>query len=91
MPNISFPDQPDVHDKLGASSFVEGMVDFLKECETPLTLSIRGSWGTGKTSLLKQISEKLPKRTCKTMWFNTWQFSQTGFEDNMTVPCSHPF
>jgi len=53
-----------------------------KENETPITIGIHGEWGSGKTSLMKSIKEKLENssvnentRKCKCIWFNVWKYA----------------
>lgn len=53
-----------------------------KENKTPLTIGIYGSWGTGKTSLMRLIEDKLKKyenkgdfRKCKTVWLQAWKYA----------------
>lgn len=42
---------------------------------TPLTLGVFGSWGAGKTSLLKMIRKELPE-TCLPVWFDAWKYDR---------------
>ncbi|MBT5550536.1 MAG: SUMF1/EgtB/PvdO family nonheme iron enzyme [Nitrospina sp.] len=51
-----------------------------KENKTPLVIGIYGSWGAGKTTLMKKVEERLIKisekdgfRRCKTVWFQPWK------------------
>lgn len=51
-----------------------------KENKTPLVIGIYGSWGSGKTTLMKKVEDHLKKisgteefRTCKTVWFQPWK------------------
>ncbi|MFA4849830.1 MAG: P-loop NTPase fold protein [Methanoregula sp.] len=50
------------------------------QIETPFTIAIDGKWGSGKTSLMKTIREKLKngssKRKIKTVWFDAWKYSE---------------
>jgi formylglycine-generating enzyme required for sulfatase activity len=56
-----------------------------KENKTPLTVGIYGSWGTGKTSLMRLIAHNLKNgkkyngtgdfRKCKTVWFQAWKYA----------------
>jgi len=44
---------------------------------TPFTIGIYGKWGTGKTSLMKMLQEKLDKeKKIETVWFNAWKFEK---------------
>ncbi len=68
--------------------YIDGLSRFILTCQTPLTISIQGSWGTGKTSIMRLIQKSLdtrvPRRTL-CIWFNTWQFSQFSMEENLSV------
>ncbi len=52
-----------------------------KENKTPLVIGVYGSWGSGKTSLMKMVEEKLKEyskqggdyRVCKSVWFQPWK------------------
>lgn len=40
-----------------------------------MTISIQGSWGSGKTSIMKMVEHEIEKNVIP-VFFNTWQFSQ---------------
>ena len=57
---------------------------FNKENKTPFTIAINGNWGSGKTTLMKSLREKLKRKTSfennrkvKTVWFDAWKYSET--------------
>ena len=52
-------DAPCAKDSLGIDKYIEGVANFISVAKTPLSISIQGDWGSGKTSLLKGIEEKL--------------------------------
>ncbi len=56
-------------------TYIDGLSTFIKECATPMTISIQGDWGSGKTSMMNMIKEKISDIVYP-IWFNTWQFSQ---------------
>lgn len=56
---IGVIDQPTSIDNLGMDKYMEGVAKFIKTTRTPLSISIQGDWGSGKTSLLKGIETKL--------------------------------
>ena len=56
-------------------TYIDGLSTFIKECATPMTISIQGDWGSGKTSMMNMIKEKISGDVYH-IWFNTWQFSQ---------------
>jgi hypothetical protein len=66
-------------DFLGYSSYVAVLADICTHQElAPLTLGIFGSWGSGKTSLMKMLKARLDadaaKTRTKTLWFNAWRY-----------------
>jgi formylglycine-generating enzyme required for sulfatase activity len=68
-------DQPAKKDLLGFKPYVEAIADFLTDpdTKTPLTLSIEGKWGYGKSSFMEQLEEMLTKRDERTVTFNAWR------------------
>lgn len=62
-------------DCFNVKTYVDGLCDFIRTCETPMTISIQGDWGSGKTSMMNMIKEKMEEEVFP-IWFNTWQFSQ---------------
>lgn len=78
-------------DLLEIEQYIDGLKSFVSSCETPLTLSIQGKWGAGKSSIMKLLQNALEgkddsnsknsgsngaKQVIKTLYFNTWQYSQ---------------
>ena len=53
--------------------------EFIESTNTPFTIGIKGSWGSGKTSLLRMIKSKLDKTKGKIkfhqIWVNAWEHS----------------
>ena len=64
-----------VQDLFHIETYIDGLSAFIKECATPMTISIQGDWGSGKTSMMNMIKEKTSDAV-HPIWFNTWQFSQ---------------
>ncbi|MBR6106811.1 MAG: hypothetical protein IKQ39_02265 [Oscillospiraceae bacterium] len=78
-------DVPGTRDSLGIRSRCKGVSGFLEHCETPMTLSITGGWGTGKTTAMKLIRKQLdPEEQCS-IWFNTWQFAVLNPNDRLIL------
>lgn len=78
--NIS--DQATELDRLGFAPYVEAIAAFLSNEATqpPLTLSIEGEWGSGKSSFMRQLHEELEqieqrdgKPISRKVWFNAWR------------------
>ena len=71
----SVNDQATKVDILGFEPYVRTIADFLtnKDTEPPLTLSIEGQWGTGKSSFMLQLKEIIESRNQKTVSFDAWR------------------
>lgn len=70
-------------DFLGCEKYYEGIKDFVLNCDTPMTVAIEGDWGSGKTSAMnimknKIISEKNPSYII--VDYNVWEYSKYGME-----------
>lgn len=77
-------------DSLGLAPYAAGLADFICKCETPMTVAIQGDWGTGKTSLMHMVqaafkSDEGASQAIETIWFQTWQYSQFGATDLLSV------
>lgn len=74
--------------------YVNGLTEFIQRCHTPMTIAIQGEWGSGKTSAMNMIKQKLEKSKpfgCKCIWFNTWEISQFGLADDLQINIMEKF
>ncbi|GEM02092.1 KAP family P-loop domain-containing protein [Halolactibacillus halophilus] len=85
-------DQPAMTDELEIDRYVKGLTDFLTACETPLTLSIKGEWGAGKTSIMRQVEARIKANNDKSdskkalnIWFDVWQFSLFSYDEQLPI------
>lgn len=64
-------------DNFGIEPFENGLVEFIKSTDTPITIALQGEWGSGKTSLMNSLQEKLVKKNndFHSIWINTWEYS----------------
>src|SRR6266496_5606681 len=71
----SVSDQPATKDALGFEPYVNAVGAFLMHKETlpPLTLSVEGSWGSGKSSFMLQLEKYIKSKGAKTVWLNAWR------------------
>jgi hypothetical protein len=71
----SVSDQATAVDTLGFKPYVEAVAAFLTHPDTrpPLTLSVEGAWGSGKSSFMLQLEERLKQKGGRTVWFNAWR------------------
>lgn len=72
-------------DVLGFRPYVEAIAEFLtaEGTKPPITLSIEGQWGCGKSSFMKQLKEEIDKKNGGnedkkyfTVWFNSWKYEK---------------
>lgn len=87
MKNTGFTDSPlysKSNDLFDIGGYVDGLIEFARECDTPMTIAIQGDWGSGKTSFMYMIKENLGE-DIEVVWFNTWKFSQFELENNLAT------
>lgn len=63
-------------DTLGLSKHSQALARFIEQTQTPITIGVQGEWGSGKTSLLQAIENKLgANENVKQIWINVWEHS----------------
>ena len=78
MKKMGYPDKPVAsitEDLFNIEVYVNALCSFIRSCETPMTISIQGDWGSGKTSMMNMMKVNMQGAVWP-IWFNTWQFSQ---------------
>lgn len=68
-------DQPTEKDALDFTPYVETLADIIQTGNTPLTIGVFGTWGSGKTSLMKMVRNQLPK-DFTVAWFDAWKYDK---------------
>lgn len=67
------------HDLYGFSSDVDIIERYLEDCQSPYTIGIYGSWGSGKTTLKNFIIDQINKNQSSKIFpfdFNAWEYEQ---------------
>ena len=71
-------------DRFNVGQYINGLSSFILSCDTPMTISIQGDWGSGKTSMMNMIEANI-KTLVYPIWFNTWQFSQFSLGNSLAT------
>jgi hypothetical protein len=84
---VDVPRQALDEDQFGIEKYKNGLIRFIENSETPITIAIQGEWGSGKTSLMNSLNyslcgESFSSESFKNhvhpfygVWINTWQYS----------------
>ncbi len=72
-------DQPLNVDEVNSSNMnnesAEILSKFIRKTQTPFSIAIQGTWGSGKTSLMSMIKSKLPEKNIHHIDVNAWEES----------------
>ncbi len=74
------PLKPGDADHLGHGRIARGLADFIRNRNTEpgLTLAVTGSWGSGKSSIMRLLEDDLKRAGFRPAWFNAWHHQQEG-------------
>ena len=67
------PHNPWGDDLLARQHIATRLTSLVEAQEPPLTISLHGHWGTGKTYLLKRWQKQLEQTGFKAIYFNAWE------------------
>lgn len=77
------------NNKLEINSYIDALAKVILNTRTPMTISIQGDWGSGKTSFVKMVLEQARKQDKDSKFaiieFNTWEYSKFEMEDSLPV------
>jgi hypothetical protein len=85
MKSIGYTDNPiksQMDDTFDVGAYIEGLCEFILTCSTPMTIAIQGDWGSGKTSMMNMVRDRLEGKVVPA-WFNTWKYSQFDLQDRL--------
>lgn len=78
-----------LNDQLGFDRYVQILGEMItdKNFQTPFCIGIHGSWGSGKTSFMRQLEANLTQNNntpvAVPVWFNPWRYSK---EEHLIIP-----
>ncbi len=81
---IALTDKETETDSLKIDKYVKGCAEFIRNCETPMSIAVQGDWGTGKSSFMRMVEKKI-KDDVTVIRFNTWQYSRVN-DDRLFLP-----
>lgn len=92
MKKIGFTDTPTLEDGLKRENYLGALSEIVKKCNTPMTISITGEWGIGKTSFVNMLQKeirreeeynKIPIEKSNIVFIdlNVWKISQFKIDD----------
>lgn len=59
------------------SAYAKTLFDIIGRCETPFSIGVFGSWGSGKTTVVKLLENLVvTKNKFKYLYFDVWKFSK---------------
>ena len=51
------PKKANQKDVFGIAPFEQGLIQFIQNSNTPITIALQGEWGSGKTSLMNSLKK----------------------------------
>ena len=91
---VDVPKKAADQDKLGINKYERGLISFIQNADTPITIAIQGEWGSGKTSLMNSLQNELcgditdaqqNDKEFYGIWVNTWQYSLMNSQEETLV------
>ena len=85
----SLPDTPLElpNDDFGTHKYVQGLVHFIERSAAPITIALKGEWGSGKTSLMNRLYNDLcsENKNFLGVKINTWEYSMLATPEETVV------
>lgn len=91
---VDVPKTAKQEDLFGISRYEKGLIQFIRNADTPITIAIQGEWGSGKTSLMNslqyslcgdELNVKHHDKEFYGIWVNTWQYSLMNTQEETLV------
>lgn len=91
---VDVPKTAKQEDLFGISRYEKGLIQFIRNADTPITIAIQGEWGSGKTSLMNSLQHSLcgdelnikeHDKEFYGIWVNTWQYSLMNTQEQTLV------
>jgi hypothetical protein len=77
-------DEPAAKPLLGFRAYAKAFTEMIEHSRAQFAIGIFGSWGSGKTTLMRAIEHEVRRRpNLIPVWFNAWRYER---EDHLIVP-----
>lgn len=76
-------DEPSPAPALGFDGFAEALAELIMSSRAEFAAGIFGSWGSGKTTLMRAVQGRLAGDDVVTVWFNAWRYEK---EPHLIIP-----
>lgn len=80
------------NDELGTHIYIDqlkDLVDYCMDSDYTETIGLIGSWGSGKSSIIRGLQEKLEcsenKRSLRFVYYNAWKYSKDSFRKQFLI------
>jgi predicted KAP-like P-loop ATPase len=67
-------DNPATLDTLGLGATADLLSQVVLSAAPPFVLGLFGEWGSGKTTLMRLVDERVRASGAKSVWFNAWKY-----------------
>lgn len=71
-------------DTLRNTPYADALAKFMVNSDTPITIGIQGGWGSGKTSLMNMLEEKISDSSL-VVKVNAWEYSLFGNKEDVAM------
>lgn len=84
----------DGNDLLGTSYYADTIEEIVQNSDTPFTIGLFGGWGSGKSSIVRTIEEKLKKNkdsNAEVFIYDAWKYSKDSFRRTFILKLKERF
>ncbi|MBO8152005.1 MAG: hypothetical protein H0Z30_05880 [Candidatus Marinimicrobia bacterium] len=75
-------------DKFNHMVYADAILKIIEDNEAPLAIGLLGSWGSGKSTILNLLTQKLEsKNEYRCIYFNAWKYSGDSFRRQFIMEC----